>query len=104
MRLSLVTLIGLGLFGVGGLVGASFYVFSWFASSSLRSFAPDSPRSPTPAEGLVFLFYIILVLAWVYGGFELMIVGGVLTIVGFVYDLVKWRYQQSRSVSSKNAP
>ena len=104
MRLRLVTLIGLGLFGLGGAIGASFYLFSWFASSSLRSFAPNSPRFPTPAEGVVFFLYIILVVAWVYGGFELMIVGAVLTIVGVISDLVKSRDQQSRSVSSKNAP
>ncbi len=81
MRLSVVTLIGLVLLEVGGALGVSFYWFDPFAL-------------PTPITGLGFLLYFMLALAFVYGGFELMIVGAVLTIVGALSDLVKWRDQQ----------
>jgi hypothetical protein len=84
MRLSVVTLIGLGLLGVGGALGASLYLFNPFAL-------------PQPIFGLGFLLYLMLTLAFVYGGFELMIVGAVLTIVGSLSDLTKWRDQQSRA-------
>jgi len=83
MRLGPVTLIGLGLFGVGGALGASFYWFNPFAL-------------PGPNIGLGFGLYLVLAIAFVYGGFELMIVGAVLAIVGALYDLVKWRDQQGR--------
>jgi len=83
MRLSVVTLIGLGLLGVGGALGVSFYWFNPFAL-------------PGPILGLGFLLYLMLAFAFIYGGFELMVVGAVLTIVGALSDLVKWRDQQGK--------
>ena len=83
MRLSPVTLIGLGLSGIGGALSASFYWFNPFAL-------------PGPIIGLGFFLYLMLALAFVYGGFELMVVGAVLTIVGALSDLVKWRDQQAK--------
>jgi len=88
MRLSPVALIGLGLFGVGGALSASLYWFNPFAL-------------PTPIQGIGFLLYLILALAFVYGGFELMIGGAVLTIVGALYDLVKWHNQQGKPSENK---
>jgi len=68
---------------MGGALGASFYWFNPFAF-------------PGPIIGLGFFLYLMLALAFVYGGFELMIVGAVLTIVGALSDLVKWRDQQAK--------
>lgn len=70
--------------GVGGILGASLYLFNPFAL-------------PTPIFGFGFLLYIILALAFVYGGFELMIVGAILAVVGALYDLVRWRDQRGKS-------
>ena len=67
--------------GVGSALGASFYWFNPFAL-------------PGPILGLGFLLYLVLAFAFVYGGFELMVFGAVLTIVGALSDLVKWRDQQ----------
>ena len=83
MRLSVVTFIGLVLLVVGGALGVSFYWFNPFAL-------------PGPILGLGFLLYFMLAIAFVYGGFELMVVGAVLTIVGSLSDLVKWRDRQGK--------
>ena len=83
MRLSVVTLIGLGLLGVDGALGVSFYWFNPFAL-------------PGPLLGLGFLLYLMLAFAFIYGGFELVAVGAILTIVGALFDLVKWRDQQGK--------
>lgn len=93
MRLGPVTLVGLGLLRVGGTLGASFYFFNPFAL-------------PTPNLGLGFALYLILALAFVYGGFELMIVGAVLVIAGGLSDLVNWQDQRGKPLKemSDNDP